>query len=224
MKKLILLTILILSVTLAGAQKKVGKVKIKTENDSLSYALGINIAHNLKSQNVDNLNPMAIAKAFEDYYAQKSTMTSDEANAYIQEFFDSQEAKKHEEIVKQGEKFLAENAKKSGVVTTKSGLQYKIITPGTGKIPVATDRVEVNYEGRLIDGTVFDSSYQRGTPATFGVTQVIKGWTEALQLMSEGSKWELYIPYNLAYGSRGAGQDIKPFATLIFTVELLSIK
>jgi len=224
MKKILFLSILILSVSMADAQKKVGKVKIQTENDSLSYALGINIAHNLKSQDVKNLNPRAVAKAFEDYYAEIATMTPEEASTLIQTFFDKEEAKKNEELVKEGKEFLAANAKKDSIVTTASGLQYKIITAGTGNMPKATDKVEVHYEGTLIDGTVFDSSYKRGTPAEFGVTQVIKGWTEALQLMKEGAKWELYIPYNLAYGSRGAGEDIKPFSALIFTVELISIK
>lgn len=122
------------------------------------------------------------------------------------------------------EKFLEENKTKEGVVTLPSGLQYKVITQGTGTVPTSSDKVEVDYEGKLIDGTVFDSSYKRATSATFGVTQVIKGWTEALQLMPVGSKWELYIPYQLAYGEREAGKDIKPFSALIFTVELKGIK
>lgn len=123
-----------------------------------------------------------------------------------------------------GEKFLEENKTKEGVQTTASGLQYKVITQGNGAVPKATDRVKVDYEGTLIDGTVFDSSYKRGTPATFGVTQVIKGWTEALQLMPVGSKWELYIPYQLAYGDRETGKEIKPYSALIFTVELKEIE
>lgn len=123
-----------------------------------------------------------------------------------------------------GEKFLEENKTKAGVQTTASGLQYKVITQGNGAVPKASDRVKVDYEGTLIDGTVFDSSYKRGTPATFGVTQVIKGWTEALQLMPVGSKWELYIPYQLAYGDRETGKEIKPYSALIFTVELKEIE
>lgn len=123
-----------------------------------------------------------------------------------------------------GEKFLAENKTKEGVVTTASGLQYKVIEKGNGAIPTAKDKVKVDYEGRLIDGTVFDSSYKRGQAASFGVTQVIKGWTEALQLMPVGSKWELYIPYQLAYGERATGKDIKPYSALIFTVELKDIE
>ena len=123
-----------------------------------------------------------------------------------------------------GQKFLAENKTKPGVVTTASGLQYKVITEGTGEKPTASQKVKVDYEGRLIDGKVFDSSYERGQPATFGVTQVIAGWTEALQLMPVGSKWELYIPYELAYGDRETGGDIKPYSALIFTVELKGIE
>lgn len=126
-------------------------------------------------------------------------------------------------LKKEGVDFLAANAKKEGVKTTASGLQYKVLTQGTGAIPTASDEVKVNYEGRLVDGKVFDSSYKRGEPATFKANQVIKGWTEALTMMPVGSKWELYIPYNLAYGERGAGQDIKPYSALIFTVELLDI-
>ncbi len=141
----------------------------------------------------------------------------------IQTHFEAMEAKKHQATVDEGKKFLAENAKKEGIVTLPSGLQYKIITEGTGNIPTASDKVKVNYEGTLINGTKFDSSYDRGQPAEFGVTQVIKGWTEALQLMKEGSVWMLYIPSDLAYGSRQAGKEIKPFSTLIFKVELLSI-
>lgn len=126
-------------------------------------------------------------------------------------------------LKKEGVDFLAANAKKEGVKTTASGLQYKVLTQGTGAIPAASDEVKVNYEGRLVDGKVFDSSYKRGEPATFKANQVIKGWTEALTMMPVGSKWELYIPYDLAYGERGAGQDIKPYSALIFTVELLDI-
>lgn len=141
-------------------------------------------------------------------------------------FYEAREAAvkaKTEAMKKVGADFLAENAKKEGVKTTASGLQYKVITQGTGAIPTATDDVKVNYEGRLIDGKVFDSSYKRGEPNTFKANQVIKGWTEALTMMPVGSKWELYIPYDLAYGERGAGNDIKPYETLIFTVELLDI-
>ncbi len=203
--------------------QKVKDIKLKTHNDSLSYAFGISIAENLKSQKIENINPQAIGRAFQDFYNNKSKINKDDANEIIQKHFEKEEAKKYQATIDEGKKFLAENAKKDGVVTLPSGLQYKVIKEGTGNIPKATDKVKVNYEGTLIDGTKFDSSYDRGQPAVFGVTQVIKGWTEALQLMKEGSVWMLYIPYDLAYGSRQAGKDIKPFSTLIFKVELLSI-
>lgn len=198
--------------------------KLKTYNDSLSYAFGISIVSNLTKQGTDTLNPDQIEDAFEDYYKNKPILNETVANQIIQNYFDREAIAKNEVVINQGKKFLAENAKKDGVVTTESGLQYKILKEGTGKKPTAGDKVEVHYRGRLIDGTEFDSSYSRGKPAVFGVTQVIKGWTEALMLMTEGAKWELYIPYDLAYGSRQAGQQIKPFSTLIFEVELISIK
>ena len=203
--------------------QKVQDVKLKTHNDSLSYAFGISIAENLKRQKIDNINPRAIGRAFQDFYKNENKINKDDANKMIQTHFEDMEAKKHKATVDEGKKFLAENAKKDGVVTLPSGLQYKIIKKGTGNIPIASDKVKVHYEGTLINGTKFDSSYDRGQPAEFGVTQVIKGWTEALQLMKEGSVWMLYIPSNLAYGSRQAGENIKPFSTLIFKVELLSI-
>ncbi len=193
--------------------------------DSVSYAFGISIGMNLKNQEITNLNPDVLAQAIKDVndstFTQK--MTEQEANLAIQKFFDDKEAEKHGPAIKAGKDFLAENAKKEGVITTASGLQYKIIKSGNGKTPTKQDRVKTHYAGTLIDGTKFDSSYDRGEPATFGVTQVIKGWTEALLLMKEGDKWELYIPYDLAYGSRDQGQ-IKPFSTLIFTIELISIE
>lgn len=203
--------------------QKVKDIKLKTHIDSLSYAFGISIADNLKTQKIENINPQAIGRAFQDFYKNDSKINKDDANKMIQNHFEGIEAKKHQATVDKGKKFLSENSKKEGVVTLPSGLQYKIIKEGTGNIPTASDKVRVNYEGTLIDGTKFDSSYDRGQPAEFGVTQVIKGWTEALQLMKEGSIWMLYIPSNLAYGSRKAGKDIKPFSTLIFKVELLSI-
>lgn len=203
--------------------QKVKNVKLKTHIDSLSYAFGISIADNLKTQKTENINPQAIGRAFQDFYKNESKINKDDANKMIQNHFENMEAKKHQATVDEGKKFLAENSKKEGVVRLPSGLQYKVIKEGTGNIPIDSDKVRVNYEGTLIDGTKFDSSYDRGQPAEFGVTQVIKGWTEALQLMKEGSTWMLYIPSNLAYGSRSAGKYIKPFSTLIFKVELLSI-
>jgi FKBP-type peptidyl-prolyl cis-trans isomerase FklB len=199
-------------------------VKIENQRDSVSYALGVSIGTNLKSQNITEINPLAMAKALEDIYSEKgATMTADQANEIIQKFFDSKESSKYQSTIDEGKKFLAENSKKAGVVTLPDGLQYKVITEGTGNKPGPDDQVKTHYKGTLIDGTVFDSSYDRGEPLVFGVSQVIKGWTEALQLMKEGSKWELYIPSDLAYGSRDMG-TIKPFSTLIFTVELISIE
>ncbi len=221
--KNLLIFILIFTFSINIKAQKVKDIKMKTENDSLSYAFGISIADNLSKQKIKNLNPQAIGRAFQDFYKNEAKINADDANKMIQDYFENQEAQKHKEIIDIGNKFLSENAKKEGVKVLESGLQYKILTEGTGAIPTSTDKVKVHYEGTLIDGTKFDSSYDRGNPTEFGVTQVIKGWTEALQLMKEGSIWELYIPYDLAYGSRQAGQEIKPFSTLIFKVELISI-
>ncbi len=222
MKKISILILFTILFSVINAQK-VKNVKLKTYNDSVSYAFGISIAENLKTQKIENINPLAIGRAFQDFYNNEGKLSVDDANKLIQKHFEKEEAKKNQATIDEGKKFLAENAKKEGVVTLPSGLQYKIIKEGTGNKPTASDKVKVNYEGTLIDGTKFDSSYDRGEPVVFGVTQVIKGWTEALQLMKEGAVWMLYIPYDLAYGSRQAGKDIKPFSTLIFKVELIEI-
>ena len=155
---------------------------------------------------------------------EKTELTHAEAQKVVSEHFQKLAEEAYAQNKASGEAFLAENAKKEGVVTLPSGLQYKVLVSGNGASPKASDSVECHYEGRLISGTVFDSSYQRGETATFGVTQVIAGWVEALQLMKEGDKWQLFIPYNLAYGERGAGAQIPPFATLIFDVELIKVK
>ncbi len=204
---------------------------IKNMNDSLSYAVGISIVNNLKQQKFEKLNTEILSKAFNDFYEGKPKMSPEEAIGFIQSIMaknnseeNKQPTEESEPLIEEGEKFLAENKIKEGVTETKSGLQYKVLTKGAGNIPTTSDRVKVHYKGTLINGTVFDSSYDRGEPAVFGVTQVIKGWTEVLQLMKEGAKYEVYIPYNLAYGEKGAGQDIKPFSTLIFTIELISIE
>jgi FKBP-type peptidyl-prolyl cis-trans isomerase FklB len=183
----------------------------------------------------DNLNTETdstiVLKAFTDKMNGKEVMTAEEEEATIMAFFTKkqeeqqrEQAKQNESIKAEGENFLAENAKRPEVKTTESGLQYEVITEGNGKKPAATDVVKVHYKGTLIDGTVFDSSYDRGEPAEFPLNRVIAGWTEGLQLMSVGSKYKLYIPYQLGYGERGAGQDIKPYSALIFDVELLEIK
>jgi FKBP-type peptidyl-prolyl cis-trans isomerase FklB len=222
MKK-IFIVLLIVSFFSAMNAQKVKNVKLKTKSDSISYAFGISIADNLDKQKVDQLNPLALGRAFQDFYNNETKINVDDANTFIQNYFMEQEAKNHEETINEGKRFLSENAKKDSVITLESGLQYKVITEGNGKSPTEESKVRVHYEGTLIDGTKFDSSYDRGEPAEFGVTQVIKGWTDILQLMKEGSVWMVYIPYDLAYGERQMGPDIKPFSTLVFKIELLKV-
>ena len=192
--------------------------------DKISYALGLSIGNNFRASGVDKLDiesfSQAIAAVLED---KEPAMSYDEAKNVINEYFTKLQGERLEINKKAGEEFLAINKNKEGVVTLPSGLQYTIVKKGEGKTPVASDTVKVHYEGRLIDGHVFDSSIQRGEPATFGVTQVIAGWVEALQLMPVGSRWTLYIPSNLAYWEAGAGNSIEPNSTLIFDVELLDI-
>lgn len=200
--------------------------------DRISYALGLSMGHNFRASGITEINIQDFSDAVASvFYGSQPKMTIDEAKAEIQAFFTELEKKQRaqtEELASQnkalGEAFLTENAKREGVLTLPSGLQYEIITQGDGPMPLASDQVEVHYTGKLIDGTVFDSSVDRGVPATFGVTQVIPGWVEALQLMKAGSKWRLYIPSELAYGPNGApGSPIGPNATLIFDVELLKV-
>lgn len=192
--------------------------------DKLSYAIGLNIANNLKVSGFANLSVEDFANAVKTVYnGEKAEMTDAEAKTVIQEYFEKAEKEKLTKNLEEGKKFLEENAKREGVVTLASGLQYEVITEGTGKKPSATDKVSCHYHGTLIDGTVFDSSVMRGQPAEFPVNGVIQGWVEALQLMGEGAKWKLFIPSNLAYGERGAGQSIEPNSTLIFEVELLKV-
>ncbi|MBP1676608.1 MAG: Peptidylprolyl isomerase [Bacteroidetes bacterium] len=192
--------------------------------EKVSYALGLSLGNNLLSSGIKALDYGKLAKGIQDVMeGQKTEISYQEAQTVINEFFSSLQEKAGDEAKKQGQEFLEANAKRDGVVTLSSGLQYEIITPGTGATPKASDTVNVHYHGTLISGEVFDSSVNRGEPATFGVTQVISGWVEALQLMPVGSKWKLFIPSELAYGSRGAGQSIGPNTTLIFEVELLGI-
>lgn len=206
------------------------KPTLKTLKERASYAIGADIGTKFKRQDVD-IDPRILATGLADAFAGKSTMTESEIrqtlNEFQSEFMAKMEGRQKaagEKNIKEGETFLAANAKKEGVKTTASGLQYKVLKSGTGKTPKATDTVKVHYHGTLIDGTVFDSSVNRGEPAIFPVNGVIAGWTEALQLMKEGDKWQLVIPSKLAYGERGAGGDIGPNATLIFDVELLGIE
>ena len=210
--------------TFMAATTSFGQIQ-KINMDSVSYGFGVLIAKSLQKQGVDSLDITSFSKAIEDVISgSEPTMTVEEANAMVQKYMAAQQAKKYEGIINEGKEFLEANGARAEVTTTASGLQYEVLTPGTGAQPTASDRVTVHYTGKLISGKVFDSSVERGQPATFGVTQVIGGWTEALQLMKEGAKYRLYIPYDLAYGERGAGQDIPPYATLIFDVELLSIQ
>ena len=200
--------------------------------DQLSYALGLGIGHQLLQMNAEGLNIDDFAQAIKDVMTGgELKMKEAEAQQMVQQFFAEQEAlqqaanaEKGKAAKAEGEQFLAENAKKEGVKTTASGLQYQVLRDGNGKQPKATDQVECHYEGTLIDGTKFDSSYVRGQTATFPLNQVIAGWTEGLQLMLEGAKYRFFIPYQLAYGERGAGASIPPYAALIFDVELVAVK
>ncbi len=200
--------------------------------DKISYALGLGIGQQLKQMGLKGklvVNDFAasITDVLEDNPLQVSHQEGQQiVNAFFRELEQKQNAAKAaagKAAKEEGAKFLAENAKKEGIIVTKSGLQYEVLTPGTGKQPKATDTVRCHYEGRLLDGTIFDSSYKRNAPADFGLQQVIAGWTEGVQLMAEGAKYRFYIPYMLAYGEGGAGASIPPFATLIFDVELIKV-
>lgn len=200
--------------------------------DRISYALGLSMGNNFRASGIQSLNVQDFADGVAAvFYGSKPKMTYDEAKAEIQAFFTEMEkkqqeaaAKAGEENLKAGEAFLLENGKRAEVKTTPTGLQYEVLVEGDGPMPSATDQVEVHYTGKLLDGTVFDSSVDRGMPATFGVNQVIPGWVEALQMMKAGSKWRLFIPSNLAYGPTGTpGGPIGPNSTLLFDVELIKV-
>jgi FKBP-type peptidyl-prolyl cis-trans isomerase FklB len=225
--------IIIICMALAAGPVFAGeKVELKTQKDKISYAIGLDVGNGLKKNEVD-VDPDIVAKAIKDVMSgNKPLMTELEVKTAIMDLQKDLQAKQQERAKvqgdknkKEGEAFLVKNKTKDGVKTLPSGLQYKVITEGKGKSPKASDTVTVQYRGTLIDGTEFDSSYKRGQPATFPVGGVIKGWTEALQLMKEGSKWQLVIPSDLAYGANGTpGGPIGPNAVLIFDVELVSIK
>ena len=192
--------------------------------EKVSYALGLSLGNNLLGSGVATLDYAQLAKGIQDVMEQnKPEMSYEEAQTVINDFFQSLQATGGEKAQSEGKAFLEENSKRTGIVTLESGLQYEILTEGAGATPQASDSVKVHYKGTLIEGKVFDSSVYRGEPATFGVTQVISGWVEALQLMPVGSKWKLFIPSELAYGAQGAGQAIAPHSALIFEVELLDI-
>ena len=192
--------------------------------DKISYALGLGIGQQLKSMNIDNFSIEDFSQSIADVMSDKEPkMSAREAQTMLNEYFENKAKQDAEKQIAEGKVFLENNAKREGVVTTKSGLQYEVLTEGTGNSPKASDKVRCHYEGRLIDGSVFDSSYQRGEPADFGLNQVIAGWTEGVQLMKEGAKYRFYIPYLLGYGERGAGSQIPPYSTLIFDVELIKV-
>jgi FKBP-type peptidyl-prolyl cis-trans isomerase FklB len=206
----------------------------KSQNDSLSYSIGMSLASFYKQQGITNINTVMLNRAINDIKTGKTLLTEEQMTACVNNFLQKKQAEKMEEsrkanagIIetnhKAGEAFLAANKTKPGVVTTASGLQYQVITEGTGPKPLPSDKVKCHYHGTLLDGTVFDSSVDRGQPVDFQVTGVIQGWVEALQLMPVGSKWKLFLPANLAYGDNAAGPKITPGSTLIFEVELLEI-
>ena len=202
------------------------------EFDRLSYALGLSMGHNFRASGIEKIAVQDFADGVAAvFYGDQPKMTFDEAKAEVQKFFTELQAKQQQQAAamadlneKAGKEFLEVNGKREEVRTTPSGLQYEVLVEGDGEQPAASDEVTVHYTGKLIDGTVFDSSVERGEPATFGVTQVIPGWVEALQLMKAGAKWRLFIPSQLAYGPNGAGGVIGPNQTLIFDVELISVK
>ncbi|SRR6056297_1471216 len=201
---------------------------VAAQNDTMkdiSSSLGLLIGNNMKSQGFENLDPDAFAKSMKEALGRKVTDEElTQANEVINAYMQSKQSSKHESNKKAGEEFLAKNKQRAEVKVTESGLQYEVLEAGDGPIPGPDDKVKVHYHGTLINGEVFDSSVDRGEPISFPVTGVIQGWQEALQMMPVGSKWKLYIPYDIAYGSRGAGNSIKPFSTLIFEVSLLEIE
>jgi FKBP-type peptidyl-prolyl cis-trans isomerase FklB len=225
----IVITILSIMLLISCGEKTLTKDDLQTQEEKVSYAIGNDFGKNLKRQKIE-VDPEIFLAGLKDANNDTSLYTQDELTAIIMEFQKQQKAKMEEtnkvegeENKKAGEEFLAANKEKDGVVTTESGLQYKVINEGNGPKPGPEDTVTVHYRGTLINGEEFDSSYKRNQPATFPVNGVIKGWTEALQLMKTGAKWELYIPSEIAYGERGAGGAIGPNEVLIFEVELLEV-
>jgi FKBP-type peptidyl-prolyl cis-trans isomerase FklB len=222
---ILIIVVLLTIFTACNVQKSIQKSEIQSSADSLSYCIGISVASNLKEQGIPQLNEVILAKAIQDVYTtdQQLLIDATASQDFIMAYFTKEEAKKYEEIKTSGENFLKENAVKEGVITLESGVQYKILEAGSGKIPIAEDMVTTHYHGMLVDGTVFDSSIERGEPVSFPVDGVIEGWQEVLKLMPTGSTWEVYIPYDKAYGANGVGEVIPPFSALIFKVQLLSI-
>ncbi len=234
MKKAILFTLIIITSCnlFAQSKKKSAKsapasstiAKLNNQTDSLSYSIGIMVASFYKQQGITTINDTLVDKAIKDKMSGDSTLlTEQQCNQVLMGFIEKAKADKAAAAKKQGEAFLSSNKTKPGVVTTASGLQYLVLKEGTGPKPTISDKVKCDYEGRLIDGTIFDSSIKQGKPIEFAVNGVIAGWTEALQLMNTGSKYRLFIPSNLAYGDQQMGSDIKPGSTLIFDVDLIEI-
>ena len=214
-----------LLVSSCKVNKNVENSVLDTDLQKASYSLGVTAGSYYLQQGFDSLDLEAFYNGFSTSMKEgELQMTEEECSVFLQEFFTKASTAKADDMKKEGQEFLAENGKREGVITLVSGLQYEVINEGTGAIPALTDKVKTHYHGTLLDGTVFDSSVERGEPISFPVNEVIAGWTEALQLMKVGAKWRLFVPYDLAYGERGAGQDIGPFATLIFEVELLEIE
>ena len=223
MNKSIQLIILTITINLS-IKTTMSAQKLTNEIDSASYSLGVNIGENIKTQfpDIDLKNfELAIKDVLDEKKEPK--ISAVDAQKVIQNYFQKKQAKASESVIEEGKKFLEENSKKEGIISLESGLQYQVIKSAEGPKPTINDQVTTHYHGTLLDGTVFDSSIERGQPATFPVSGVIKGWTEALQLMTVGSKWKLFVPYDLAYGERSAGPKIGPYTTLIFEVELISI-
>ncbi len=222
-----LIAVLLLAIVSCGGQSSsdMSNITLNDKHDKASYALGMNIGSSFLQDGMTELNPQVIARAISDVIGEKDLLISkNEADTLLRDYFTEMKNAKMEKDIQVGKDFLAENGKRDGITTTDSGLQYEIMKEGNGPKPTATDEVVTHYHGTLINGKIFDSSVERGEPATFPVNRVIPGWTEALQLMPVGSKWKLFVPSELAYGARGAGQDIGPHSTLIFEVELLEIK
>jgi FKBP-type peptidyl-prolyl cis-trans isomerase len=228
-KKIVLLLAFVPLITLAQQKKTTVTPKnaqpvsaLKTKTDSASYAFGLKIAADLKSSGVESLNYDLWSRAMEQVFkGEKTYLSEEQAQNIITSFMNAENEKQSAELIAEGDKFLAENKSKPGVVTTKSGLQYIILQPGKGPKPGPDTEVTVHYKGTLLNGREFDSSYDRGEPITFPLSRVIAGWTEGVQLMQEGSKYRFFIPWNLAYGPKGAGHDIPPYSVLIFDIELL---
>ena len=192
--------------------------------DKISYALGLGIGQQIKNMHIEGFSIEDFSQSIRDIIEGNPTaMSSREAQQMLNQYFEKQAKEQAQQAIAEGKVFLEKNARRPEVTQTKSGLQYEVLSEGSGRSPKATDTVRCHYEGRLLDGSVFDSSYQRGEPADFGLNQVIAGWTEGVQLMKEGAKYRFFIPYLLAYGERGAGSSIPPYSTLVFDVELIKV-